>query len=330
MNTPSSTTRRRLTAALVTVPLAGAVGLARAQGWPTRPIHIISPSAPGGSADIVARLLADRMAKSLKVPVIVENRPGGTGSIALDHLAKSAPDGYTIAIGFAGANVIYPQLNRKLSFDALRDFTPIGQMASTGNVLVVHPSVPVRTLPEFIAYVKAQPKPPAYGSWGNGSGGHLAGEYLKMLTGINMFHVPYRSASALTTDMLGGHMPLAFLDVSNARPQIEAGKLIGIAQTGDARTEALKGLPLMTEQGVNFGVGIWFGLFGPAGLPRPIVERLYSEMREALLAPDLAERWVAVFGTRPAPVPSEAFEKTIRADWDLWKQVIERGKISIE
>lgn len=330
MTMPPSIPRRRLTAALITTPLAAAAGLARAQDWPSRPIRIISPSAPGGSTDLVARLLADRMGKSLKVPVIVENRPGGTGSVALEQIAKAIPDGYTVGVGFAGANVIYPQLNRKLPFDALRDFTPIGQMASTGNVLVVHPSVPVRTLSEFIAYVKAQPTPPAYGSWGNGSGGHLAGEYLKILAGVDMFHVPYRSASALTTDMVGGHMPLGFLDISNARPQVQAGKLIGLAQTGSSRAEALKDIPLMTEQGVGFGVGIWFGLFGPAGLPRPIVDRLYAEMRDALLAPDLAERWLAIFGTRPTPTDPEAFGKTIRSDWDTWKQVIERGKISLE
>lgn len=325
-----SQNRRRLAAALAASPLATLPAVGRAQEWPAKPIRILSPSAPGGSTDTVARLLADRFAKALKVAVVVENRPGGTGSVALDALARSAPDGHTLAVGFAGANVIYPLLNPKLPFDAQKAFAPVTLLATTGNILVVHPSVPARTLPEFLAWAKAQPKPPGYGSWGNGSGGHLAGEYLKLLTGVDLMHVPYRSASALTTDMVGGHMPVGFLDLANAMPQIRAGKLVGLAQTGPARATALTEVPTMVEQGVAFGVGIWFGLFAPAGTPRAIVDRLHAETRDALLAPELAERWLGAFGTKPSATGPDEFAKTIRSDWDTWKSVIERGKITLE
>ncbi len=323
--------RNALMATLAPVALAALPSALRAQAWPARPVRIIAPSAAGGSTDIIARTLAERFTRAFNQPVVVENRPGGTGTVALDAVAKSAPDGYTLGIGFSGSNVIYPLLNDKLPFNAQKDLMPIGHIATTGNVLVVHPSVPVRTLPELLAYLRAQPadKPAVYGSWGNGSGGHLAGEYLKLLTGVPMNHVPYRSASALTTDMVGGHIQVGFLDPSNARPQGASGKLRLIVQTGAARIAVLPDVPTMIEQGVDFGVGIWFGLFGPAGLPAAVVERLNTELREALLAPDLAERWVNAAGNRPAPTSPEEFARTVRADWEVWKKVIEQGKISL-
>lgn len=330
MTTRSARDRRRFVAALAAAPLASHPLASLAQEWPARPMRILSPSAPGGSTDTIARLLADRFGRTLKVPVVVENRPGGTGTVALDALARSAPDGYTLGVGFSAANVIYPLLNPKLPFDAQKAFTPVAQLAITGNALLVHPSVPVRNLAEFLAYVKSQPKPPNYGSWGNGSGGHLAGEYLKLLTGIDMAHVPYRSATAAMTDMVGGHMPIGFLDMANALSQVRSGKLIAIAQTGPARTTALPEVPTMLEQGVAFGVGIWFGLFAPAGTPRPIVDRLYAETREALLAPEFADRWLGALGTKPGPAGPDEFAKTIRTDWDTWKSVIERGKITLD
>ena len=223
---------RHLLGGALAALLAIGGGPAGAQDYPSKTIKIISPSAPGGLTDIVARLIGERLSQNMKVTVVVENRPGGTGAVALDLVAKAPPDGYTLVVGFAGANVIYPLLNDKLPFNAQRDFTPITQVSSGGNFLVVHPSVPVHNVKEFIAYVNAQPKPPTFGSWGNGSGGHLAGEYLKLLTGIRMDHVPYRSNTALATDLAGGHMLLGFLDATNAIQQQRAGKVRVLAQTG--------------------------------------------------------------------------------------------------
>ena len=193
----------------------GAPAGALAQDYPSKTIKIISPSAPGGPTDVSARIIADRLAQVLKVPVIVENKPGGTGALAFDLIAKSPPDGYTLTVGFVAGMVFHPILNNKLPFDAQKDFTPVTQITFSGNMLVVHPSVPATNVKEFVAYVKAQPRPPSYGSWGNASGGHLAGEFIKTLTGIDMLHVPYRSTSALAIDMAGGHMLLGVLDTTN-------------------------------------------------------------------------------------------------------------------
>ena len=301
-----------------------------AQEYPVRPIRVISPSAPGGITDLVARLVGDRIGLALKVPVLVENNPGGTGAIALDFVAKAPADGYTLVVGFSGANVIYPLLNDKLSFNAQRDFTPIIQVLNGGNVLVTHPSVPVTTFKEFIAWVKAQPRQPGYGSWGPGSGGHLAGEYLKMLTGIDMFHVPYKSTTALTTDVVGGHMPLAFLDSFNAITQSKSGKVRALAQTGPKRSPMLANVPTMLEEGVQFGIGAWIGFFGPANLPRPVVTTLNAEIDKVLRAPELQERWLTMTGYNTAPTTPEEFARIVATDWEIWKKVIAEGKIKVE
>lgn len=304
-------------------------GPAGAQDYPSKTIKIISPSAPGGLTDIVARLIGERLSQNMKVTVVVENRPGGTGAVALDLVAKAPPDGYTLVVGFAGANVIYPLLNDKLPFNAQRDFTPITQVSSGGNFLVVHPSVPVHNVKEFIAYVNAQPKPPTFGSWGNGSGGHLAGEYLKLLTGIKMDHVPYRSNTALATDLAGGHMLLGFLDATNAIQQQRAGKVRVLAQTGPTRATGMPDVPTMLDQGVKFGVGVWTGIFGPANLPAPVVAKLNAEINRILLAPDMQEKWLPLFGSTPSPTTPEEFRKIIADDFTLWRRVIAEGKITL-
>ena len=303
---------------------------ALAQEYPVRPIRIIAPSAPGGITDLIARVVADRLATAFKVPVLVENKTGGTGAVALDFTSKSPADGYTLVVGFSGANVIYPLLNDKLAFNAQKDFTPIIQVSSGGNVLVAHPSVPVADLKEFIAWVKAQPKPPGYGSWGAGSGGHLAGEYLKILTGIDMYHVPYRTTTALTTDVVGGHMPIAFLDSFNAIAQVRGGKIKALAQTGPTRSPMLANVPTMLDAGVPFGIGAWIGFFGPAGMPRVVVERLNSEIGKVLRAPELQERWLGMLGNYPAPNTPEEFARIVANDWEVWKKVIVTGHIKLE
>ena len=319
-------------ATFIAVLLAGFAHVlaAQAQEYPSRPIRIISPSAPGGITDLIARQIGDRLSIALKVPVLVENKPGGTGAIALDFVAKSPPDGYNLVVGFAGANVIYPLLNDKLTFNAQKDFTPIIEVMSGSNVLVVHPSVPVKNFKEFLAYVKAQPKPPGYGSWGPGSGGHLAGEYLKILTGIEMFHVPYKSTTALTTDVVGGHMPLAFLDSFNAIAQAKAGRVRAIVQAGPGLSPMLAQVPTLLEEGVAFGLGAWIGFYGPAHLPRPIVVRLNNEIEKILLAPDLAERWLSMLGYNPSPGTPEEFARINARDREVWKKVIADGMIKVE
>ncbi|MBP7661140.1 MAG: tripartite tricarboxylate transporter substrate binding protein, partial [Burkholderiaceae bacterium] len=274
----------------------GAPAGALAQDYPSKTIKIISPSAPGGPTDVSARIIADRLAQVLKVPVIVENKPGGTGALAFDLIAKSPPDGYTLTVGFVAGMVFHPILNNKLPFDAQKDFTPVTQITFSGNMLVVHPSVPATNVKEFVAYVKAQPRPPSYGSWGNASGGHLAGEFIKTLTGIDMLHVPYRSTSALAIDMAGGHMLLGVLDTTNTMAQAKAGRLRPLAVTGPSRSKGLPEVPTMIEQGVNFSAGIWTGIFGPANMPKPIVDKLNLEIGKILREPETREKFLSATG----------------------------------
>lgn len=321
--------RAFLTGLLSLATALGAPAGALAQDYPSKTIKIISPSAPGGPTDVSARIIADRLAQVLKVPVIVENKPGGTGALAFDLIAKSPPDGYTLTVGFVAGMVFHPILNNKLPFDAQKDFTPITQITFSGNLLVVHPSVPATNVKEFVAYVKAQPKPPSYGSWGNASGGHLAGEFIKTLTGIDMVHVPYRSTSALAIDMAGGHMLLGVLDTTNTMAQAKAGRLRPLAVTGPSRSKGLPEVPTMIEQGVNFSAGIWTGIFGPANMPRPIVDKLNLEIGKILREPETREKFLTATGDYPAPTTPAEFDKIIRDDFTLWRRIITEGKITL-
>ncbi len=321
--------RRRFSSTLPALPLLGAAPSLRAQTWPSRPIRIMCPSAAGGLLDQIGRLIADRLGRDLKTPVVVENRPGGTGSVALDAIAKAPADGYTIGIGFSGGNIIYPLLNPKLPFDARRDFSMLGMIGIVSNLLVVQPDLPPTDLASFITWVKAQPTPPPYASWGNGSGGHLAGEYLKMLTGIDMYHVPYRSMTALATDLLGGHMKIAFADASSL-PLVLSGKLRAIAQVGPRGSPLLPQVRTMKEQGVAFDTGSWIALIGPAGMPAPIAGQLNAELNKILQDPALNERWISILGTTPMPSTPAAMEQTLKTDWDVWKSVIDKAHIVLE
>ena len=313
-----------LTAAALSLP-----GLGIAQTF-SKPIRIISPSAPGGPTDTIARILAERLAPALQVPVIVENKPGAVGVIALDAVAKAPPDGQTLLIGFSSANVIYPLLAPKIPFDARKDFTPISQVMSGGINFMAHPSLPVANLQQFIAYAKTQAAPVSYGSFGSGSTAHLAGEYLQSLVGIKLSHVPYKSASALANDLVAGHIQVGFLDTTNAAALVRSGRLRALAQTGTVRAVALHDIPTMQEQGVPFTAGAWNGVFGPANMSPALVQRLNREIVAALRAPELQERWIAAIGYPPAPTTPAEFDRIIKADFELWQMVIDSGKIRLE
>ncbi len=324
------TTKRRTILGAMLAGLSVAIApAASAQDFPSKTIKIISGSAAGGPTDIVARVIGERLSTNWKVPVVVENKPGGTGAVAMDLVAKAPPDGYTLGVAFTASNVIYPLLNDKLPFNAQKDFTPIVRATYGGNLFVVHPSVPATNMKEFIAYVKSQPKPPNYGSWGNGSGGHLSGEYLKMLTGIDMVHVPYRSTSALTVDMVGGHMLIGVLDAANTIAQSKTGKLRAVGMTGPSRLIGLPDVPTMPEQGIPFSIGIFTGIVGPANMPRAVVDKLNAEIVKILNEPGTREKFVTALGSPPAPTTPDEFDRIIRAEWDTWKRVITEGKITL-
>lgn len=297
---------------------------------PGKPIRIIAPSAGGGPTDTVARILAERLAPVLQVPVIVDNKPGAVGAIALDAAAKAPPDGHTLVVGFVSANIIFPLLNPKVPFNARKDFTPITQVMSGGVNLMANPALSANNLQEFIAYAKRQPQPISYGSFGSGSTAHLAGEYLQTLTGIRMVHIPYKSATALVTDLAAGHVMVGFTDTTSAAAQLRAGRLKGLAQTSTMRAPALKDVPTMQEQGVPFTAGAWNGIFGPAGMAPATVDRLNKEIRLILEAPELQERWINAIGYPPAPTSPAEFARIVERDFDTWKKVIETAKITLD
>ncbi|HYF21596.1 MAG TPA: tripartite tricarboxylate transporter substrate binding protein [Ramlibacter sp.] len=328
MNPAPACNRRTLLAAGLA---AAAIGARSQDAFPSRTIRIVAPSAAGGPTDVIARLLADRLSPVFKVPMVVENRPGAVGAIALAAVAKAPPDGHTLLVSFLSASVIHPLLNPKLPYDARKDFTPITQVFAGASTLMAHPSLPANTLPEFIAWARTQSPPVAYGSFGTGSAAHLSGEYLQMLTGIRMTHVPYKSATALVNDMVGGHVLLGFLDSTNAVAQLRAQRLKGLAQTGSARGPSMPTVPTMAEQGVNFTIGAaWNGVFGPANLPAPVVERLNREIVRFLREPDVREFMLKTVGQAPAPTTAAEFAQMVRNDFSVYQQVIEKAGITLD
>ncbi len=319
---------RRCLVALLVATLAGG---ALAQEFPARAIRIISPSSPGGPTDVIARMLADKLAIALKVPVVVENKTGATGAIGLNFVAKSPADGYTLLVSYISASVIHPLLNPRLPFDARKDFTPITQVFSGASTFMAHPSVPASNLKEFIKYAQAQAKPITYGSFGTGSTAHLSGEYLQMLTGIKMTHVPYKSATALVNDMVAGHVMVGFLDSTNAVAQLRSGRLKGIAQTGSARGPSMPGVPTMIEQGVDFTIGgAWNGVFGPAGMPAAVVQRLNQEIVKILKEPETREYMLNTVAQLPAPTTPAEFAHIIKTDFDTFKRVIDKAGVTLD
>ncbi len=273
--------------------LATAIALtpAFAQGtYPTKPIKIIAPVQPGGGVDLVARTIAERLQKALGQSVVVENQSGGGGIVGSQATARAAPDGYTLMVGYVGTHGTNPAV-RKLPYDAVKDFTPIAMVGGTPNVLVVPPSLPVKTLPEFIAYAKANKGKLSYGSAGPGTLTHLAMEQLKVAADLDIQHVAYRGIGPAITDILGGQTQALFPGLAAALPHIKAGKMRPLAMTGTKRHPLLPDVPTFEELGYKGFDGVqWYGIVGPANLPPPIVATLNNEINEALADPALRER----------------------------------------
>ncbi len=303
---------------------------AQAQTYPSQPIRIIVPTPAGGIADLVGRTLATKLGEAGKTAV-VENRTGGAGVIAAEAVAKAAPDGYTLYIGFHQTQTILPHLQSKLPYDAAKDFAPIILVASSSNVLVVHPSVPAKSVQELIAYAKANPGKLTYASQGNGSSGHIVGEQFKQATGTDLVHVPYRGAAPAVQDLVVGHVSLMFDIAPLAKTQIEAKTVRGLAVAGSQRLGVLPDLPSMAEAGLpQLEGGPWFGLMGPARLPRPIIDWLNAETKKAFSAPEVRDRLFISQGINlPLGTPEE-FAAFIEADSKRWGEVIRRGNIRIE
>lgn len=301
-------------------------GLAAAQAYPSKAIKWIVPFPPGGPTDSFSRPLAQKLGELLGQSVVVENVPGAGASIGMDRIAKSAPDGYTIGLATTGTHAINPHLyGTKIPYNALKDFTPLTLAVSYINILVVHPSLPVRNVAELVDYAKKNPGKANFGSAGNGASNHLSGELLKTLANAPMQHIPYKGSAPALTDLIAGNLMFMFDIPVTCVPQIRAGKIKALAVTSAKRSPWLPEVPTMIEAGlpqyVEAGSDLWFGVVAPAGLPRPVLDRLNSALIEALRSPEMRQRIRAQMFDPWTSTPQE-FAAVIKADYDKWGKIV--------
>jgi len=300
--------------------VAAAPSLAQ-QSYPAKPVRVIVPWPAGGGADIVGRAVAQKLAESLRQQFVVDNRPGASGNVGSEVASKSPADGYTLLV--IGANhATNTHLYSRLGFDPVKDFEPIALLTGAPNILVTHPSLPVRNVKEVMALARARPGQLSYGSAGNGTTGHLAMEMLRINAGIEMTHIPYRGGSQFLTDLVGGQVSLGFENVLSSAPHIQSGRLRAVASTGSRRSPALPDVPTVAESGLpGFEVVLWQGLLAPAGTPRTIIDQLHAATVASLQKPDLRERFaqlnVEAIGSTPAQ-----FATYLRSEIDKWGKVI--------
>jgi tripartite-type tricarboxylate transporter receptor subunit TctC len=302
---------------------------AAAAQYPSRPIHLIVPIPPGGAPDIAARVLGQKLAEQMGQPVVVENRVGSNGNIATELVARAAPDGYTLGLVADSQIAINPHLYSKMSFDTLRDLVPVSSVAANQFVLAIHPSLPVKTFPEFIEYARKANPPLHYASGGNGSQHHLTMEMLKVRTGIDLVHVPYRGGAPATTATVAGETAAMWAGSSNA-PQIKAGRLRALAVSGSKRSAQYPELPTIGEFYPGFENSIWLGLFAPASVPEPILKKLREEIGRALESADLKERFNRAGGLEPLLLPTEEFAALIRRDYEKYAKVVKEVGVKVD
>lgn len=290
--------------------------------YPNKPIKLIVGYAPGGSADIAARLAAQKLTMELKQPVIVENRPGAGGNIAGEMVARARPDGYTLLMAATAQIVINPSLYKKMTFDPAKDLAPITLMQNEYNLMVVTPSVPAKTLKEFIAYAKANPTAVTFASPGIGSPAHLAGELMNQLAGLKMLHVPYKGTAPAVSDLVAGHVTMAVDNMPALLPQVKAGALRALAVASEHRAPAAPDIPTAQEAGLpGFVVPAWKGLMAPAGTPRPIIDRLHAAMVNILAMPDVRKQMINL-GAEPAGGTPEQVAEMIKAQTVQWAALV--------
>jgi tripartite-type tricarboxylate transporter receptor subunit TctC len=302
---------------------------AAAAEYPDHPIRFVVPQAPGSNTDLYARLLGAEMGKSLGQQLIIENRPGGAFVIGLDAIAKSPPDGYTIGVGLIGGMALTPHMVAKLPYDVLKDFEPIGMIGRGHLMLVVSPSLPVKSVKELIDYAKANPGKLSVASSGNGSPGHIGAELFKNLTGTQITHVPYRGGAAAINDLIGGRVEVMFEGLASMAPFVLDNRVRALGVSGPTRSPGFPDVPTIAEAGVPGYVAVtWLGVVAPAKTPRPIIDRLNRAVNEALKSPAMVERFKLI-GEDPAPGTPEDYAAVIKTDFAKWKEVIERAGIKL-
>jgi tripartite-type tricarboxylate transporter receptor subunit TctC len=320
--------RVRIILAVCCVLLLG--GTAIAQPYPSHPVKIVVPFPPGGSNDIIARILAQKLAERNGQPFVVENRGGAGGNIGAEAVANSDPDGYTLLLTAPPPLTTNAALYKNLKFDPSRAFAPVSLVATVPIVLVVHPSIAVKDVKELVALAKAKPGVLNFGSSGNGSTNHLAGELLKSMTGIDIVHVPYKGAAPAMTDLIGGHIPVMFDNMPAVLPQVQSKAINAIAVAGATRASALPDVPTVAESGVpGFEAFSWFGLVAPAQTPAPVLAKLQGDVEAILKMPDVQKRF-AELGAEPGTLSGNAFGKFLTDDTAKWTKIIKASGATVD
>lgn len=326
----SDITRRTAIACLVSATLAlGSMVPAAAQGWPEKPVTVVVPFAPGGTTDIIARTIGHKMGESLHQPVVVDNRPGAGGTLGASNVARATPDGYTLLLATV-AHTMAPGIYRKLPYDFTRDLVPVGLVALTPNVLLVSPSLPVKSVAELIAYIKSHPGKVNYGSAGPGSTEHLSGELFRSMTGTDIVHVPYKGGAPMMTDLIAGQIQMAVETSPSAAPHVRSGKLRALAVTTAKRSSAYPGVPTLEESGIKgYEVTTWYALMAPRGTPEAVTRRLGTELAKALQGPDVLKRFEEQGVTAGDMTPAKLAE-FIRLETERWGRVSKTAGVTAE
>ena len=317
---------RCLLAALVLLAAFAAPTSGSAQGYPNRPVRLVVPFPAGGPADALGRALGDQWSKMWGQPVIIENRGGAGGNLGAEVVARAAPDGYTLLLN-ASSHVINASLYEKLPYDPIKDFTPVSEVASYMLVLVVHPSVPAKSVKEFVAFANSKPDGLSVANAGLGTPTHLAAVLFAQAAGVNLIHVPYRGAAPASTDLIAGQVPAMFNNPVNAVPQVKSNNLRALAVTGSKHLSLLPDTPTIAESGYpGFETRTWYGLFGPAGMPADIVRKLHADTDKVMRMPEVANNLIAQ-GWDIAVSPPDQFAKVLQSEMDRWSAVVKRAGI---
>lgn len=317
---------RRILLAVAALCLAGTVS---AQDYPTRPVHIVVPYTPGTGADILSRLLGPKLAERWKVGVVTDNKPGATGNIGTEHVGKSAPDGHTLLF-VATSFGTTPALKRKLPFDPVKDFAPVALIATSGLVVVTNPQIPARSLKEFIDLAKRDPGKMHYSSPGNGGPQHLAMELLKLETGIDIVHVPYKGAAGALADVVAGHVQAMISAIQTAHPHVQTGRLRPLVVMSPERSPAFPNVPTMKEIGLSeLEVETWYGAFAPAGTPAPVVQKINAEI-DNLLKDQFVREVLEKQGMTPRGGPPQRLDDLVKRELPRWSRVVNAAGIKAD
>ncbi|WP_407714595.1 Bug family tripartite tricarboxylate transporter substrate binding protein [Comamonas testosteroni] len=319
----------RALAAALAMAACTAVAFAQAPAYPAKPVRIVVPYPAGGTTDIIARLAAAQLSERLRQPFVVENRAGASGAIGSVAVAQAAADGYTLVMGTASSHGINSALQKNLPYDAVKDFAPVTVVASTPNIIVVHPSVPARTLGELLALAKARPGQINFGSTSPGGSPHMSAELLKMMAGVDMTHVPYKGASPMLTDLMGGQIQAGFDNLPSTIAFVRSGKLRALAVTTAQRWPGAADIPTVAESVPGYEVSGWFGLLAPAGTPKAVLDTLQTAVAQAVRDPEVT-RQLRNLGAEPAASRPEVFAQQIRADVDKWRGVVKATGVTLE